>query len=285
MPGSPRPPRRWATRRRCRRSSGFPGCCAPKRSNPIWRIRACRPGAPISRPTTGVTSARPRCSRSPMNRLEAKGKGIVLLHDIQPRTVGALPAFLRELKARGYRVVHVVQATADRPKTPTEPGQWRLHPVSEMVASSRWPAVPSFVYADTQPLPVPAVSDSDLHQGQLMLSSAAEAAPAGARRGAAAASGPLAAAMVAAARRMRSARSRCRRAMSSRFRSRPMRASTRWCRCRGRPMPRPRPRRTDPALRQIIARRRRPAPAAVRAGRADLSGAQRHSGALSQLPP
>jgi hypothetical protein len=54
----------------------------------------------------------------------------------------------------------------------TEPGQWRLHPVSEMVASSRWPAVPSFVYADTQPLPVPAVSDSDLHQGQLIFSSA-----------------------------------------------------------------------------------------------------------------
>jgi peptidoglycan/xylan/chitin deacetylase (PgdA/CDA1 family) len=106
-----------------------------------------------------------------MKRLEAKGKGIVLLHDIQPRTVGALPDFLRELKARGYRVVHVVQATADRPKTATEPGEWRLHPVSETVAISRWPAVPSFVYADTQPLPAPAVSDSDLYQGQLALTS------------------------------------------------------------------------------------------------------------------
>ena len=104
-----------------------------------------------------------------MSRLEAKGKGIVLLHDIQPRTVGALPGFLRELKAQGYRVVHVVQATADRPKTKTEPGQWRLHPVSETVAISHWPKVPSFVYADTQPLPGPAVSDSELHQGELML--------------------------------------------------------------------------------------------------------------------
>jgi len=106
-----------------------------------------------------------------MKRLEAKGKGIVLLHDIQPRTVGALPDFLRELKARGYRVVHVVQATANRPKTATEPGEWRLHPVSETVAISRWPAVPSFVYADTPPLPAPAVSDSDLYQGQLALTS------------------------------------------------------------------------------------------------------------------
>jgi len=109
-----------------------------------------------------------------MKRLEAKGKGIVLLHDIQPRTVGALPDFLRELKARGYRVVHVVQATADRPKTATEPGQWRLHPVSETVAISRWPVVPSFVYADTPPLPAPAVSDSDLYQGRLVLTSAAK---------------------------------------------------------------------------------------------------------------
>jgi peptidoglycan/xylan/chitin deacetylase (PgdA/CDA1 family) len=106
-----------------------------------------------------------------MKRLEAKGKGIVLLHDIQPRTVGALPGFLRELKARGYRVVHVVQATADRPKTVTEPRQWRLHPISEMVAIARWPAVPTFVYAEIPPLPAPAISDSDLYRGQLALSS------------------------------------------------------------------------------------------------------------------
>ena len=34
-----------------------------------------------------------------MQRLEKKGKGILLLHDIQPRTVAALPRILRELKA------------------------------------------------------------------------------------------------------------------------------------------------------------------------------------------
>lgn len=106
-----------------------------------------------------------------MSRLEAKGKGIVLLHDIQPRTVGALPSFLRELKAKGYRVVHVVQATAERPKTATEPGQWRLHPVSETVAISHWPAVPRFVYAETAPLPAPSVSESELLQSELALSS------------------------------------------------------------------------------------------------------------------
>jgi peptidoglycan/xylan/chitin deacetylase (PgdA/CDA1 family) len=38
-----------------------------------------------------------------MKRLEAKGKGILLLHDIQARTVAALPRILREMKVRGYR--------------------------------------------------------------------------------------------------------------------------------------------------------------------------------------
>src|SRR5580704_1476816 len=41
-----------------------------------------------------------------MQRLEAKGKGILLLHDIQPRTVAALPRILQELKAQGFRIVH-----------------------------------------------------------------------------------------------------------------------------------------------------------------------------------
>ena len=38
-----------------------------------------------------------------------------------PRTVAALPRILRELKTRGYRIVHVVPATPDRPATPTVP--------------------------------------------------------------------------------------------------------------------------------------------------------------------
>jgi peptidoglycan/xylan/chitin deacetylase (PgdA/CDA1 family) len=96
-----------------------------------------------------------------MQRLEKKGKGILLLHDIQARTVVALPRILRELKARGYRIVHVVPATPDRPATPTEPQQWQLHPPSEVVATSRWPKVPKFVSAGPAALPVPALSDLD----------------------------------------------------------------------------------------------------------------------------
>lgn len=39
--------------------------------------------------------------------LAKKGKGIILFHDIQPATARGLPTLLAELKARGYRVVHV----------------------------------------------------------------------------------------------------------------------------------------------------------------------------------
>jgi peptidoglycan/xylan/chitin deacetylase (PgdA/CDA1 family) len=62
-----------------------------------------------------------------LQRIEAAHKGILLLHDIQPRTVEALPGLLRELKRRGYKIVHVVPATAEHPKTVTDPGQWLPH--------------------------------------------------------------------------------------------------------------------------------------------------------------
>src|SRR4029077_6810375 len=46
--------------------------------------------------------------RRAIARLDEKGKGILLLHDIQPATALALPELLRGLKAKGYRIVHVV---------------------------------------------------------------------------------------------------------------------------------------------------------------------------------
>jgi len=103
-----------------------------------------------------------------MKRLEEKGRGILLLHDIQARTVAALPRILHELKARGYRIVHVVPATSEQPVTPTEPQQWHLHPPSETVAISRWPKIPNFVFAGGDTLPAPSLSDSDWHDGQLV---------------------------------------------------------------------------------------------------------------------
>jgi peptidoglycan-N-acetylglucosamine deacetylase len=85
-----------------------------------------------------------------LQRIEANGKGILLLHDIQPRTVEALPGLLRELKRRGYSIVHVVPATPDRPKTATVPSQWIMHAHAHQI----WPA--SFVEAeDIAVLPAP----------------------------------------------------------------------------------------------------------------------------------
>ena len=104
-----------------------------------------------------------------MQRLEDKGRGILLLHDIQAKTVAALPRILHDLKARGYRIVHVVPSTLQDPPTPTEPQQWQLHPPSEAVAILHWPKIPNFVFADTETLPAPALSELDWHDGQLTL--------------------------------------------------------------------------------------------------------------------
>ena len=106
-----------------------------------------------------------------ISRLEAKGKGILLLHDIQARTVAALPKILETMKARGYRIVHVVPATPERPATPTEPQEWLFHPAPDAIA--RWPQVPNFVFASLGSLPVPARSDFDLKEDMPMLHQAA----------------------------------------------------------------------------------------------------------------
>ena len=76
-----------------------------------------------------------------IKRLEARGKGILLLHDIHARTVDALPKILTELKAKGYRIVHVVAATPDRPATPTEPDDWLVHRPSDETPVAKWPAI------------------------------------------------------------------------------------------------------------------------------------------------
>jgi peptidoglycan/xylan/chitin deacetylase (PgdA/CDA1 family) len=78
-------------------------------------------------------SAREIVARA-LDRLEAKGKGILLLHDIQPATALALPDLLAELKARGYRVVHVVPASAERPATVATADQWVIRHARPQVA-------------------------------------------------------------------------------------------------------------------------------------------------------
>src|SRR5947209_11497656 len=80
-------------------------------------------------------------TRRAISRIEARGKGILLLHDIQPATALALPDILHELKARGFKIVHVVPAGVDRPKTVTEPEQWVVRQAPEHRISPRPVAV------------------------------------------------------------------------------------------------------------------------------------------------
>lgn len=85
--------------------------------------------------------------RVTLARLARKGRGIILMHDIQARTVEALPVLLRELKARGYRVVHIV---------PT--GEWMRRIAPPMIAAaepsrSRWPQPAIVAHGDAAELP------------------------------------------------------------------------------------------------------------------------------------
>jgi peptidoglycan/xylan/chitin deacetylase (PgdA/CDA1 family) len=81
----------------------------------------------------GVTAQ--QIVRKAISRIEAKGhRGVLLLHDIHPATVMALPTLIKELKAKGYKIVQAVPA-GERPKSVPEN-------VSPAVADSGgWPRV------------------------------------------------------------------------------------------------------------------------------------------------
>ena len=75
-------------------------------------------------------------TRRAMSRLQARGKGILLLHDIHPKTVAALPGLLKELRERGFHVVHVIPG--ERPgriETAGEPTAWP--PITAVPATYR----------------------------------------------------------------------------------------------------------------------------------------------------
>jgi peptidoglycan/xylan/chitin deacetylase (PgdA/CDA1 family) len=86
-------------------------------------------------------------TRRALQRIEARGRGILLLHDIQPATALALPTLLAELKARGYKIVHVVPSTADRPATVAETDDW----VQRHHTRPSWPRVLAVGTSTAQP--------------------------------------------------------------------------------------------------------------------------------------
>src|SRR5262245_47233368 len=103
-----------------------------------------------------------------MRRLEARGKGILLLHDIHPATVAALPGLLKALKDNGFRIVQVapaapyVIAMANKPKArslaSTLPGEAMIGDDGNRGAQPRWPHVVANVVTDHNVLPIPDAS-------------------------------------------------------------------------------------------------------------------------------
>ena len=81
----------------------------------------------------GVTAE--QIVRKAISRIEAKGhRGVLLLHDIHPATAMALPTLLKELKAKGYKIVQAVPA-GEWPKSVPE------RPAAMVADSGGWPRV------------------------------------------------------------------------------------------------------------------------------------------------
>jgi peptidoglycan/xylan/chitin deacetylase (PgdA/CDA1 family) len=57
-----------------------------------------------------------------MGRLEKAKKGIILFHDPRPSTAKMMPDFLRELKKRGFHIVHMVPGAGPTPIEDAGPG-------------------------------------------------------------------------------------------------------------------------------------------------------------------
>jgi len=101
-----------------------------------------------------------------LSRLEARGKGILLLHDIHPKTVAALPGLLKELKVNGFHVVQVVPsasyviAMAKKPAMPmlasATPEQLNISDgIDNGAEKPTWPETTASITGDNAVLPAP----------------------------------------------------------------------------------------------------------------------------------
>jgi peptidoglycan-N-acetylglucosamine deacetylase len=97
-----------------------------------------------------------------MSRLEAKGKGMLLLHDIHPWTAAALPGLLKELKDHGFHIVQVVPSATVPPMIAARSGwtvAWSMADQTVLDDSSAGPSWPAKLadkpIAETADLPAP----------------------------------------------------------------------------------------------------------------------------------
>jgi peptidoglycan-N-acetylglucosamine deacetylase len=101
-----------------------------------------------------------------LSRLEALGKGILLLHDIHPKTVAALPGILKGLKDRGFHIVQLVPAPSYVIAMANKPGSRILasampqeialgHGIDDNAAQPSWPETTASLTPGDAVLPVP----------------------------------------------------------------------------------------------------------------------------------
>jgi peptidoglycan/xylan/chitin deacetylase (PgdA/CDA1 family) len=103
-----------------------------------------------------------------MRRLEAHGKGILLLHDIHPKTVAALPGLLKELKDKGFHIVQLVPAAsyviamANKPNArivaSALPGEPMVGDNLDRRRQPSWPQGTANIAPEDNALPVPDVA-------------------------------------------------------------------------------------------------------------------------------
>ena len=86
--------------------------------------------------------------------LEKRRGGILLMHDVQPKTALMLPALLAELKARGYRIVHVVPSGRGGPLPDLVAGTAPQRPAAAQPAAPAEPRPREFA-APPAPAPQP----------------------------------------------------------------------------------------------------------------------------------
>ena len=97
-----------------------------------------------------------------MSRLEAKGKGMLLLHDIHPWTVAALPGLLKALKDKGFHIVQVVPSATVPPGPIAGRSQWTVAwsmadqaVLDDSGNGPAWPKYSDSPTAETADLPAP----------------------------------------------------------------------------------------------------------------------------------
>ena len=107
-----------------------------------------------------------------LSRLEARGGGILLLHDIHPTTVAALPDLLKGLKDKGFHIVQVVPTAPDRIEVAGDARTRMLASampdrlvIDDTPAQPAWPPSTAELNPDDAVLPAPDASAFDPDTG------------------------------------------------------------------------------------------------------------------------